>query len=162
MKRSAFDELLNGSKARKRQEEREELGSCPICGSTMAIKWISDHLDKCLPSMTEQTPSSETKEAAEKAPETLYQITRLPVKGLYMIYDFLSVEEESELVKFLDSSDNLSTCPAWKNSRFNGQCLSKGWGVKTEHGTYINKKVGFVRKNDPEKGELDLPPQFDS
>jgi hypothetical protein len=164
MKRSAFDLLLKGSKAQRRIQEADKRGSCPICGSTMAIKWISDHIDKCLDSKTPQyeTKAPRLRDQAPADHETPYQITQLPVKGLYIIHDFISVEEESELIKFLDSSDNQRECPVWKASRFNGQCLSKGWGVKTEHGTYINKKVGFVRKNEPDKGELDLPPQFDS
>ena len=135
MKRSAFDLLVMGSKAQKRKQEQEERGSCPICGSSMAIKWMSDHVDKCLARIDSDAPSLETKAQAE--PETLYKITRLPVKGLYIIYDFLSEEEEAELVNFLDSSDNPSACPPWKPSKFNGQCLSKAWGVKTEHGTSL-------------------------
>ena len=155
MKRCAFEVLLQGSKEKKRQSDFDEIGSCPICGSKMSIKWISDHVDQCL------TPKSDKKLMKEKdESKVLYSISRLPINGLFLIEDFLTVDEENKLLRFLDSTDQ-STNPPWKASRFNGQCLSKAWGVKTEHGTYINKKVGFVRKNNPEKGELDLPPQFD-
>ena len=90
----------------------------------------------------------------------VYKINCLPIKGLYMIHDFLTVEEEEALLTYLDSTDE-NVCPPWKASKFNGQCLSKGWGVKTVHGTHINKRIGHVRKNDVAAGEPDLPASFD-
>jgi alkylated DNA repair protein alkB family protein 4 len=168
MKRSAFDELFQGAKRQKSQTDSAKRVECPCCGIHIFEKFLNMHLDDCLTTKSNSSSNAEKKEQAKDKESNssskygltkLYRVNRLPLKGLYMVPDFITLEEESGLIEFLDSADE-SLCPPWKVSKFNGMCLSKGWGVKTMHGTYINKNIGHVRVNDPDSGELDLPPQF--
>lgn len=157
---SAFDALMKGAKKLRTVQEEQLLGQCPICKQHIKIKFLPLHVEQCLikGSSTEEENQQEQQKGGFDG--ILYKINCLPIKGLYTIYDFVTVEEEEALIKFLDSPDEI-VCPPWKASKFNGQCMSKGWGVKTVHGTYLNKRIGYVRQNDASAGEPDLPKAFD-
>lgn len=80
---------------------------------------------------------------------SIYEVEEVP--GLWIIEDFLTEEEEIELVKKLDSD---SSTP-WKHSSFNGHCDSKVFGVRTQFG--LPNEPRLVRQNDISKGEYDIP-----
>ena len=162
---SAFDALMKGAKKQKANTDEGKMGVCPICSHSFRVKWMPAHVEQCL--MQTQNKMQGLSSAVDTDTNTMdvydgeiYKINCLPIKGLYTIHEFLTVEEEESLLTFLDNPDE-EVCPPWKASKFNGQCLSKGWGVKTVHGTYINKRIGHVRKNDVAAGERDLPASFD-
>jgi hypothetical protein len=73
------------------------------------------------------------------------------IDGLILIHNFISVDEESRIQKFLDDDvDN-----PWKYSSFNGNCHSKGYGVITQFGLPAENRL--VRVNDRDKGEKEIP-----
>jgi hypothetical protein len=165
---SAFEALMQGAKKQKAHQDEDKMGVCPICNHSFRVKWMPAHVEQCLlaaqsgpssPAVAGKNTSNNEKKGQEFVGE-VYKINCLPIKGLYTIHEFLTVEEEEALLTYLDLTDE-NVCPPWKASKFNGQCLSKGWGVKTVHGTYINKRIGHVRKNDVAAGEPDLPASFD-
>lgn len=76
-------------------------------------------------------------------------ITALP--GIFLLHNFLTVQEETEILHHLDSDQ---TTP-WKFSSFNGHCQTKVFGLRTQYG--LPNEVRMVRKNRPEDGEYDIP-----
>jgi alkylated DNA repair protein alkB family protein 4 len=58
-----------------------------------------------------------------------------PIPGLFVFEDFITAEEESSLIKFLDCDDIVK----WKESTFNGKSFGKRWGV---HCNLRDRKVG--------------------
>lgn len=73
------------------------------------------------------------------------------IPGLTVIYDFISEEEELNLVNRLESDKRVP----WRYSPFNGQCHSKEYGVVTQFGLPSEARV--VRAIDKSKGECDMP-----
>jgi alkylated DNA repair dioxygenase AlkB len=52
-----------------------------------------------------------------------------PVPGLYVIENFISEEEEQQIINELDGKSNVETFLPWKDSNFNGRHQYKRWGV---------------------------------
>jgi alkylated DNA repair protein alkB family protein 4 len=77
--------------------------------------------------------------------------SNVSVPGLFLIYDFISEEEERCLVQSID--DDLQT--NWKPSSFNGHCLSKVYGVRTQFGLPGEQRL--VRRQDESAGEYGIP-----
>jgi alkylated DNA repair dioxygenase AlkB len=135
--------------------------TCFICGLTIDMGFINLHLDtKCLKehgpfdSKVSQREDRQKRSNSEINPE-FYRDLRLQehksIPGLWFVYDFISEEEERLIIDELD----LDRTP-WKHSSFNGHCLSKTFGVKTQFGpSHIEERI--VRANDPLKGEYDIP-----
>jgi hypothetical protein len=71
----------------------------------------------------------------------LFDIHRGPLPGLYYIHNFISTTEESLLLNFLDNDVTWSN--NWHQSAFSGKCMSKMWGLKTEHSNQYTGKVSF-------------------
>jgi hypothetical protein len=69
------------------------------------------------------------------------------VPGLFQFHDFISEEEEARLVEALEEEGKYH----WKRSLFNGECMSQGWGVRTD----LLRRT--VRPNIACKGERDMP-----
>ncbi len=73
------------------------------------------------------------------------------VPGLWIIYDFITEEEENELLHAVDSANS----QPWKHSSFNGHCVSKHYGVKTQFGLPSESRI--VRQNEIDNGEMNMP-----
>jgi alkylated DNA repair dioxygenase AlkB len=72
------------------------------------------------------------------------------IEGLYFIHRFTSDEEAREIMEKLDHHET-----PWHHSKFNGHCMSKVFGVRTQFG--IPGEARCVRANKKELGELDIP-----
>ena len=100
---------------------------------------------KILSSSSSSSSTEEQSERAQRLPHPLWQ-PRMMVEplsinpaapippstlqddsppGLYFFPDFVSIDEEQQLLEFLDNSQQ----PPWKMGRFNGQHSGKRWGV---------------------------------
>ena len=79
------------------------------------------------------------------------RMERGPIPGLIIIKDFLSSEEGDRVVRLLESEKS----PDWHFSSFNGNCLSKMYGYRTQWG--LPNEDRLVRINVPENGEPDIP-----
>lgn len=158
---------------------------CPSCASSVSLASMNVHLDKCLQKQQQQqnlstsrsrasstssssstafvsrsvsssssSSSSSDKDKSSEGDEFQPLGERMekgPIPGLVIIKDFLSIEEGDEVVKKLESEK----CPDWQFSSFNGNCLSKMYGYRTQWG--LPNEERLVRINIPENGEPDIP-----
>lgn len=132
--------------------------SCPVCGVTMLASSINSHLDlSCLAKQaTRKDAPSQIINDASLVVRNLrpYELSATSLPGLWVINDFITEAEERDLIEKLDASG--PGCVPWFHSSFNGHCLSKTFGVVTQFGpSRIQERI--VRKNDPVRGERDIP-----
>lgn len=144
----------------------EKRWRCCVCDSYQPndLVFINLHLDKCCGKVDSATNTESLKvngatgdsgrsSMKRDAINAIFPIDRSriitskDVPGLFIIYNFLSAEEELLIVEKLDADD----LNPWKFSSFNGHCYSKGYGMVTKFGERI------VRKNDMSRGEYDMP-----
>ena len=138
--------------------------SCPICSSSISLASMSAHLDKCLlqnqqndfdskHSATCSTPLPAPSSSSKKDKFSALgeRMEKGPIPGLIIFKDFLSPEEGDHILKMLDSEQS----PEWHFSSFNGNCLSKMYGYRTQWG--LPNEDRLVRVNLPEKGEHNIP-----
>jgi 2OG-Fe(II) oxygenase superfamily len=135
---------------------------CPICNISLSVRMMNLHLDSCLGPVKEFTSKklSTTIEIdlAGYPPDdvTLPTPTLIPFEhpelpGLWLFHEFITEEEERSMVSDLDNDET-----SWHLSTFNGHCLSKSFGLKTQFGpAHVEERI--VRRNDPTKGERDIP-----
>eukprot|EP01039_Chlorochromonas_danica_P001044 gene1044-1132_t len=76
-------------------------------------------------------------------------VTALP--GIFLLHNFLTSEEETEILHHLDNDQ----ATPWRFSSFNGHCQTKVFGLRSQFG--LPNEVRLVRKNRPEDGEYDIP-----
>jgi alkylated DNA repair dioxygenase AlkB len=134
--------------------------SCFICQRVMDIGFINLHLDECLRQSASETPPEflppenliKTLESTDSTQiNDLHFVDCKQVPGLWAVHNFISEAEERQIIEQLDNDRT-----PWKHSSFNGHCMSKSFGVKTQFGpAYVEERI--VRKNDPSKGEFDIP-----
>ena len=95
-------------------------GSCPICQVSFSVHILEEHASSCTGKVVRKNdiPSS--------LHFPLACSDHLP--GLYVIEDFISIEEESLILSAI--KDNVKeNSPRWTESTFNGKHLGKRWGV---------------------------------
>lgn len=139
------------------------LVTCPICDTTISESIINLHVDACIvrkeklsskleyvstcdevriiDSENEGTKTISENEVIEKSPI---------IDGLLFINNFVSNEEAESIITLLDNHQT-----PWHNSKFNGFCLSKTFGYKTQFGVPGEERC--VRVNDPKSGEMPIP-----
>eukprot|EP01038_Epipyxis_sp_PR26KG_P008176 gene8176-11061_t len=136
---------------------------CPICKLKIQNNdscFMNMHIDQCL-----QQQNSSKKIEINSNSLTLtnnsisnnnsnYKIYKdyNNLSGLYFIENFLTEEEEISLLSTIDNDNNTT----WRHSSFNGHCLTKCYGVRTEFGLPGKNRV--VRQNNPNTGEYNIPP----
>lgn len=103
--------------APKRKREPSSLGKfgwvpCPVCGHVVGISAMSHHLDSNLCNKKKKVPSP--KPFSKQLP------------GHSVIQDFLSEQEEKNLLEYIDAGNR------WKFSEFNGPSYGQSWGVRTD------------------------------
>jgi hypothetical protein len=76
------------------------------------------------------------------------------IEGLWLLRDFISTEEEAELIKNIDA-DSLNP---WAISSFNGFTDTKQYGVRTQFG--LPNEERLVRQYDESRNEHGLPAFF--
>ena len=126
---------------------------CPVCNLKLENDniWMNMHIDICLKRSEENVNKLNSYSNAKSS-----MISHTCIPGLYLLYDFISEsEEKSLLAQIAEDSKN-----PWKHSSFNGHCLSKTYGVKTQFGLPGEERL--VRKNIEELGEHDVPHYFSS
>ena len=108
------------AKPAKRISEEIGWARCPICDATVALSVMGQHVD------------SGCKEFAgakrRKSEPALFAVPHETLGGQYIVADFLSEEEEAEILAFLDADAD----PPWKDCRFNGRHRGKHWGVRID------------------------------
>lgn len=133
---------------------------CPICNTNM---WKDDalnnlHIDLCLAKLEKLENAVEPTAAVLQDDPVVYSlkfhnVAELP--GLVVIPNFITEEEEADIIKLLDDDRLMS----WKFSSFNGDCFSKYFGVKTQFG--LPNELRLVRNNETKNGEHDMPKELD-
>ena len=133
--------------------------ACPVCNTTLRVQMMNVHLDSCLGSGKEtrkRKSTSDTDENFFSTEETssshMYTPTQhADLPGLWLIHDFISEEEELSIISQLENDKT-----TWHLSTFNGHCLSKSFGLKTQFGpAHVEERI--VRVNNVSKGEQDVP-----
>lgn len=141
-------------KPRTESRQPESGAICPICNQSL---WQDNalnnlHIDSCLRKVELANYSVKSLDY-DPFVHGLSVNTVEELPGLYIIPNFITVDEENIIMEMLDD-DHVSRMK-WKISTFNGMCFSKYWGVKTQFG--LPDELRLVRKNDEEKGEFDVP-----
>jgi len=130
---------------------------CPICNKSL---WSDNalnnlHIDSCLSKVEAVSALARSASCLEDDPFVynlrLRTVEELP--GLFLIHDFITEDEERDIISQLDDSKQ-----TWKISTFNGMCYSKTYGVKTQFG--LPDEVRLVRQFDASAGEQDVPAEF--
>ena len=105
---------------------------CPVCNTKM---WKDDalnnlHIDACLQRLDKMSAAVVPVAALQDDPLvcSLKFHTVVDLPGLIVIPNFITEEEEADIIKFIDDDRLMS----WKFSSFNGDCYSKYFGVKTQ------------------------------
>jgi alkylated DNA repair dioxygenase AlkB len=121
MKRSAADFFKPKSK-----EPRKDVLVCPACGTfTGDEAMISLHLSGSF-GCGQAKKASPAAAPTSTIPSYLVQNGGIP--GLIVVHNFITEEEEQDILKNLD----LDTQNPWKPSTFNGKYDVKGYGLRTE------------------------------
>ena len=135
---------------------------CPVCSISLSAGMMNVHLDACLknnkdvrerPISLDETLDTDCSsfKADSEPTNTIAPVEHSELPGLWLLHEFISEEEEVTIVSLLDSDQTL-----WHHSSFNGNTMSKSFGVKTQFGpAHIEERI--VRKNDPERGEHGVP-----
>ena len=160
---------MTTSTTHPKPEDSSHSVQCPIgCGKDVSLSQLNDHIDQCVLLQDSEAainnhpdPAAITCPAATKSflkplrPFSRCELitSQNQVPGLYLLHDFISAEEEAELVKCIDAD----TRTPWKPSTFSGHCLSKCYGVITQYGLPGDPKGRGVRQNNPLLGEYDIP-----
>jgi alkylated DNA repair dioxygenase AlkB len=115
---------------------------CPVCGTGVPFAALNHHLDAnlCKNAKAAALAVNDADLAHAKAPPGAPQ-------GWYLVTDFITEEEEEALVRSIDNDPQ----QPWRRSVFNGECMSKTWGLVTD------LKLRQVSPPDPEKNKFDLP-----
>ena len=115
---------------------------------------IELHLDTCLAKQEKPAlpppSSSSSSTSCSSAVFDAFEHELCP--GLWLIPNFVSEDEEADIVARLEADAETP----WHLSSFNGHCLSKCFGLRTQFGA--GKEERIVRVNDVKKGEHDMPP----
>ena len=159
--RSSISNWIAGEPKKRLTVVERELSTtsyafCPICNASLSVSMMNIHLDSCLGQQKDVEKRAividDEFDCAEKCSTPSFEpIEHKELPGLWLIYNFVTEEEEADLVLKLDTDQT-----AWHHSSFNGNTLSKSYGVKTQFGpAHIEERI--VRANDPEKGELGVP-----
>jgi hypothetical protein len=131
---------------------------CPVCNLEMKDASLMNlHLDICI-----QKKESQRNAPAHISPEKnrIFVVQEegrefrveehAKINGLWFIFDFITEEEETNLVNALDHDK-----PVWRNKNFNGCCDAKTYGVRTQFGLPGEQRL--VRENNPDLEEYSLP-----
>ena len=100
VKKKRSNELAKPAKSAKRSSEDIGWARCPICDATVAISVMGQHVDS---GCKEFAGAKRRKSEAAAAP-ALFAVPHETLGGQYIVADFLSEEEEAEILAFLDAS----------------------------------------------------------
>ena len=105
------------AKPAKPKRASEEIGwaRCPICDATVALSVMGQHVDSGCKAFAGAKRRRSDEAAA--APPSIFAVPHETLGGQYIVADFLSEEEEAEILAFLDADAD----PPWKDCRFNGR-----------------------------------------
>jgi hypothetical protein len=140
--------------------------TCCICQTTMRenINLNNLHLNACL-EKSESTPVLLPMKNSHTVDEEKISFNLIPfgeisyeyrLPGLFQILDFVSIDEEREIIKLLDEKSS----KLWQTSTRNGLCESKTFGVITQYGGFKNENRS-LRRNIPSNGEEDIPQELE-
>jgi len=121
---------------------RTETGSafteCPLCGRKVALSTAERHVEECLarggqnPKPPRSTRRDETEAKVDLGPLIPHEGE---LSGQYTWLNFISVEEEADLVAYLDAGRRQE----WIPKTFNGLAFHKNWGLEVDlRGRTIN------------------------
>ena len=164
MKKRALQTKITGGNLFLKKQKSEEYVVCPVCEIEINSSLIHLHIDSCLQKSVEKEKTNEDSPSSAQVgsnvsglagaestiPEHMRLIEVKEVPGLWLIYNFISEEEEAGIIRNLDED-----VTPWRFSSFNGNCNSKSFGVKTQFGTPGEERC--VRRNNPALGEFDIP-----
>lgn len=155
--------ILKFYKKETMTDESSKRWICFMCHSNIPNDEtiINLHVDKCLVNESKNNLEIKSNLQLNKtdifftvndiADISRYKVLKHDIPGLFLIHDFISIEEEENLL-FNIENDHRND---WKFSSFNGHCLSKQYGVRTQFGLMNEQRL--VRENDVKNNEFDIP-----
>lgn len=117
-------------KITKEEGHKEEYANCPGCNQPIRLADLNIHLDHSCRSL--------------RLPRSVSTTPRRP-PGLGLIENFISIEEESHLLSFLENQP-------WKLSQRNGLSETLQWGVLIDYTRPIPQT---------KRGDKEIPSEFD-
>jgi hypothetical protein len=130
---------------------------CPICNTSLPsdTALVNLHIDMCLSKVDSAKSAEEaTTQLGDYFVDTLQIRPVAELPGLFVVQEFITEQEENDLLAFCDSNKYMD----WKFSSFNGNCFSKYFGVRSQFG--LGNEIRLVREIDAEKGEHDVPSEL--
>ena len=136
--------------------------ACPICNLELSVSMMNVHIDSCLRNGNDGKGKSRLSDVDGRASYSMtselpaqppfHPVEHEGLPGLWLINEFITEDEEASIVSNLEADET-----SWHLSSFNGHCLSKSFGVKTQFGpAHVEERI--VRANDASRGERDIPP----
>ena len=126
-------------------------GQCPLCSRSFPLHSLARHASAC------NGPSTNADKMGKSAKEDLFYLEhqREPVPGLFIFENFITEEEERQILVELDRCQNNDV--PWTPANFNGPHFGKRWGV---HCDLRNRKVSAPEHPLPDFFEKILLPRL--
>ena len=121
--------------------ERVQMVTCPVCQREVSTARINTHLDagEC------GAPTASSDKDDDDGDDLANDDGEKKPPGLRVLEDFLTEEEEKELLRHLDANGGR----LWRASTFSGSSHTQSWGYKVDWG---------ARTSRPASEEADIPP----
>ena len=138
--------LRKSTTKRLRNANGSHFGSCPLCQGSFPYHQLERHASSCngkssADAPTKKNPVKKDGVILSRSKPTVAKVSLLPrdnipptcepIPGLFIYEEFITVEEERQILSELDGSDAASVGEflPWKLANFNGPHLGKRWGV---------------------------------
>jgi len=122
VKRKSTGQSAKPAKLAKPASESIGYARCPICDVKVGLSVMGQHVD----SGCKEFAGAKRRKSDDA---TVTAVPHAELGGQYIVEDFLSVDEEEEILALLDDAD---ADPPWAACRFNGQHRGKHWGVRID------------------------------
>lgn len=122
VKRKSTGQSAKPAKLAKPASESIGYARCPICDAKVGLSVMGQHVD----SGCKDFAGAKRRKSDDA---TVTAVPHAELGGQFIVEDFLSVEEEAEILVLLDAAD---ADPPWAACRFNGQHRGKHWGVRID------------------------------
>ena len=106
----------------RRSIDGSHFGECPMCSKSLPMHQLTLHASTC---------NGPPKTPVQNSLSSLSDATSEPLPGLFLFENFITEEEEAQILAELDGKNKTlqQEFLPWKPSKFNGTHLGKRWGV---------------------------------
>lgn len=116
--------------ALRKRKNGSSFSQCPLCNRSFPLHTLERHASSC-GGLTTTAETSKSNVNTTKNVLNYLTHDREPIPGLYIYENFISEEEEAQILAELDCSSTASAANdlPWVPANFNGPHYGKRWGV---------------------------------